>query len=79
MAVTLSDFALPVVNEHLAALVLRDFRRGFNGLFLCWVVRSVALSAFLFYRPAFFSFNDVLVCHTSFRFGWLIVLTVRVA
>ena len=79
MAVTFSDFAVPVVNEHFASLVLRDFRRDFNGLFLCGVVRSVAFSAFLFYRPAFFSFDDMLVCHISFRFCWLIVLTVRVA
>ena len=79
VAVTLSDLAVPVVDEHFTSLILRDLRRGFDGLLLCGVMRSVAFSAFLLYCPAFISFNDVLVCHISFRCCGLIVLPIWIA
>lgn len=79
MAVSLANFAVPVVDEYLAILIFCDFSCGFNRLLLRRMVRSVALRAFPLYRPTIFSFDYMLICHVSFHCCCLCWLYVRVA
>ena len=61
MAVTLTNLAVPVVDQQLRLLISRDVTRDVNGLGLCWMDGSEATIALAPYAPLPVIGNNMLV------------------
>jgi len=51
VAVTLTNLAVPVVNQQLRLLISRDVTRDVNGLGLCWIDGGEAAVALAPHAP----------------------------